>query len=110
MEIGSDIHKGYTFVLQMNLSIEGKKITAIFYSMENGHAYPCGASHFVPYAMLLPHLNWPLPLCTLWKHQKLLNGHIVSQRLHLNTTYKYSYPVGVRNDCERVVVDMHVFT
>ena len=35
---------------------------------------------------------------TLWKHQKLLKGQVVSQRPHSNTTYEYSYPVGVRND------------
>ena len=34
--------------------------------------------------------------CTLWKHQKLLRSN-VSQRLHSNATYEYSYPVGLRN-------------
>ena len=36
-------------------------------------------------------------LYTLWRHQKLLKGQVVSQRLHSSATYKYSYPVGVRN-------------
>ena len=46
---------------------------------------------------VLPHLDRSLPLCTLWKHQKLLKGQVMSQRLHSNATYKYSYPVGARN-------------
>ena len=48
--------------------------------------------------LMMPHLIWSLPLCTLWKHQKLLKGQVVSLRLHLSATYEYSYPVGARNN------------
>ena len=30
---------------------------------------------------------------TLWKHQKLLKGQVVSQRLHSSATYENSYPI-----------------
>ena len=44
------------------------------------------------------YLDLSLPLCTRWKHQKLLKGQVVIQSLHSNATYEYCYPVGVRND------------
>ena len=48
--------------------------------------------------VILPHLDRSLPPCTLWKHQKLLKGQVMSQRLHSNYTYEWRYPVGARND------------
>ena len=70
---------------------------------ENAHAH-CPPKSVLPTA-------FPA-LCTPWKHPKLLKGHNVSQRLHSNVTYEYSYPVGARNDrlwarasLERVVVN-----
>ena len=39
------------------------------------------------------------------KHQKLLKSQVMSQRLHSNATYEYSYLVGARNGAtERVVL------